>query len=278
MSDFDRQFRPLKQMLDDPEARFGGEAMRDALLALVPSVPDRAAEAMLCRELAVLEGKRGMVECLDHAERALAAQADTGVLTPLSLYFMHQLCGDVGTAWANEDDRTTAHLDRALVLHGELGRPTEEGFFLRFNRGVHARARGLDRHGLDWFEPLLADAEARYGARHLELVNLLYQMSQSEKATGNEQAALHLLERQANLDFTTGDRGRRVTALIGYADELARQGRGADARAALDEAVADAREFASSATVSFAQEQRRKILSTVPRGLSGRLRALFGRG
>src|SRR5687767_13946907 len=116
MTDFAARFAELQKVLDDDDALFPGAEIRDQLLALEPNLPDKAAEARLFRELAVLEGKRGELVSLGHADRALAAQAETGVLPPVRLYFMYMVCGDVGTAW-NGGPRTLMHLERALKLH-----------------------------------------------------------------------------------------------------------------------------------------------------------------
>lgn len=164
MTDFAKRFSELRNLLDDADAHFFGEEMRDALLALVPDVPDTAAEAWLFRELAVLEGKRAELACLDHADCALAANQHALALPADRLYFMHLVCGDVGTAW-DGGPRTLVHLDEALRLHAELARPIGEAFAIRLNRGVYEYANGGVRLGLDWFEPLLADVERLYGPR-----------------------------------------------------------------------------------------------------------------
>lgn len=134
---FHARFDELKQTLDNPETDFFGASMVEMLLELEPLLPDRASEARLFRELAVVEGKRGQEACLDHAGRALKADAEAQVLTPRERYFMHRLCGEVGVMWVN-DARTLAHLDVAITLAPEAGRPSEV-FWLRLQRAIHLR-------------------------------------------------------------------------------------------------------------------------------------------
>jgi hypothetical protein len=258
MTDFASRFAELLKTLDDENAEFFGAGMRDELLALVPDIPDRAAEARLFRELAVLEAKRDELTCLDHAERALAAHADTGALSDHRLYFMHLTCGDVGTAW-NGGPRTAFHLTEALRLHAELGRPLAEAFSLRLNRGVHERTNGTARMGLDWFEPLLADGEREYGADSPYLNHLLGLMSGSEEKMGNMPGALAHAERALTLLDVGSDMGRRVSALTAHAKLQLRAGYEDRARQLSDEAITFADAHCSRATQEFAREQKAKI-------------------
>ncbi|WJH40190.1 tetratricopeptide repeat protein [Aliirhizobium terrae] len=278
MVDFAVRFQELKQELDDPDARFLGEGMVDDLLALAPYIPDRQNEAWLFRELAVLEGKRGQLSCLDHADRALAAQADTDILPPDRLYFMHVLCGDVGATWS-DDPRTRMHLDKALSLHAQLDRPIGEEFFTRLNLGIYEKSIGSSRMGLDVFEPLLADGEKHHGQHSSELSNLLRLMSESQEALGDFDRALYYGKRSLDLNDYATDPGRRVTALMTFGRLQFRAGRKDDARTSFDEAVAFAEVQCSSSTQDFAREERDKQfpdpLQAPPHSLLSRLKAAF---
>jgi tetratricopeptide (TPR) repeat protein len=277
MVDFAARFQELKQELDDPDARFLGEGMVDDLLALVPYIPDRQNEAWLFRELALLEGKRGQLSCLDHADRALAAQADTDILPPDRLYFMHVLCGDVGATWS-DDPRTRMHLDNALSLHAQLDRPVGEAFFTRLNLGIYEKSIGSSRMGLDVFEPLLADGERHYGKNSSELSNLLRLMSESEEALGDVERARAYGKRSLDLQDYKADPGRRVTALMTFGRLQFRTGQQDKARKSFDDAVAFATAHCSSSTQDFARKARDEqfpAASVPPHTLLSRLKSAF---
>ena len=240
MADFATRFAGLKAELDDPGAAFwgenmgtGAERMRNALLALVPDIPDRVAEARLFRELAVLTAKGGERACLDHADRALAAQDATGALPADQLYFMHWLCGEASAAW-DCDPRTDMHLDRALALHAALGRPLVETFFLRQYRGVHERACGRPRLGLDSFEPLLADIDRHHG---LVLNDVLRLMAESEERLCHVDRAMAYAERRVRQLDGVKDPNLKVEAMGALARLHARAGRLALAERLLEDAI-----------------------------------------
>lgn len=258
MTDFAVRFSKLQEILDDDNAEFFGAEMRDALLALVPDIPDKPAEARLFRELAVLEGKRDELVCLDYADSALAAHNETDALSADRLYFMHLVCGDVGTAWRG-GPRTVTHLENALKLHAELARPVGEAFAIRLNRGVYEQSNGGDRLGLDWFEPLLADAKRHYGAQSLELGHLLGLMSMSEERLGNMAGALAYGERSFALVDDRADKGRRVSALVAHAKLQHRAGDSQKARRFFDDAISWAEAHCSQATQEFAREEKAQV-------------------
>lgn len=258
MTDFAARFSELRKVLDDDNAEFVGAEMRDSLLALVPDVPDKAAEAWLFRELAVLEGKRDELVCLDHADAALAAHHETAALPADRLYFMHLVCGDVGTAWRG-GPRTVTHLENALRLHAELARPVGEAFAIRLNRGVYEQSNGGTRLGLDWFEPLLADAERHYGVQSLELGHLLGLMSMSEEKLGNMAGAIAYAERSFALVDDRADKGRRVSALVAHAKLQHRAGYTQKARKLFDDAIWWAEGHCSRATQEFAREEKASV-------------------
>ncbi len=278
MTDFAARFAALKQVLDDPDARFIGAGMRDELLALVGDLPDTAAEAWLFRELAVLEGKRDELACLDHADRALAAHAASDALPADRLYFMHLVCGDVGTIFSG-GPRTKMHLDHALALHGAVSRPIEEAFAIRLNQGVHSWSNDSARRGLDWFEPLLTDGEGFYGAESPELSHLLWLMSRSEEALGNMPAALTYGTRSLDLVDRVADPERKVTAMLTHANLLHRAGQEHEARQLLAEAHEFAADHCSAATQEFLREQTQLLFpSASPQSLIGRVRRILSRG
>lgn len=258
MTDFAVRFSELRKVLDDDDAEFFGADMRDALLALVPDVPDKAAEAWLFRELAVLEGKRDELVCLDYADTALAAQDETAALPADRLYFMHLVCGDVGTAWGG-GPRTVTHLESALKLHAELARPIGEAFAIRLKRGVYEQSNGGGRLGLDWFEPLLADAERHYGVESRELGHLLGLMSMSEEELGNMSGALAYGGRSLALVDDRADKGRRVSALVAHAALQHRAGHSQKARQFFDDAISWADAHCSPATQEFAREEKARV-------------------
>lgn len=272
MSDFERGFAPLKTQLDDPDALFVGAQMRDALLALEPLLPDAGAEARLFRELALLEGKRQELSCLDHADRALAAQEKRRVLSRRDLYFMHVACAQTGVAWQG-GPRARMHLDRALALCAELECPLDEAFGLRFEYGVYLSSIGEGRHGLDQFEPLLADAEAAKGADSPELANLHGRMADSHAREGREKRALASLDRSIALYEAGGDLGRVVSTRVGYARKLAAMKKHRAARDMMTAAVATAETFGSEGTLTFARKAQSELEAEMPRGI----RALFAR-
>jgi len=251
------RFTSLKQILDDPDATYWGEGMRDNLLALVPILPDRAAEASLFRELAIVEAKRDEESCLDHADRALAAHRASGALSDESLYFMHLFCADFAVAWT-DDPRTGMHLDQALSLHRELRRPAHEAFSLRKNKGVHERKYGRARMGLDWFEPLLDDLMAEYGPDSQQVRHVLGLLCDSERRRGNIEQELAYAERSASIPDVEAeeDPGKRVSTLTWLAGVRFRAGRVEDALAAFDEAIDHADAYCRSATQNFARENK----------------------
>lgn len=251
------RFTSLKQILDDPAATYWGEGMRDDLLALVPILPDQAAEASLFRELAIVEAKRDEDACLDHADRALAAQRASGALSDEALYFMHLFCADFAVAWT-DDSRTEMHLDQAFALHGKLGRPTLEAFSLRMNKGVYERAYGRARMGLDWFEPLLDDLMAEYGPDSQQVRHVLGLLCDSERRLGNIEQELAYAERSAGIPDVEAeeDPGKRVSTLTWLASVRFRAGRVEDALAAFDEAIAHADAYCRPATQNFARERK----------------------
>ncbi|SIN79078.1 hypothetical protein [Vannielia litorea] len=265
---FAARFAVLKRQLDDPEALFIGGEMVAALLALEPLVTGPAEEARLFRELAVVEGKRDEAACLDHAERALAAEARAGVLAPLELYFMHRLCAETGVMWVN-DSRTTAHLEAALALAPQVGRPVTEIHWLRMNQGTHLRALDKARHkagqaplhrfGLEAWEPLLGDATAHYGAESSELSDLLRLMSEAYELEGDFEKAIAVKTRSVALTHTTADPGRRVSALTGLAALQHRAGKVEAARATFDAAIDWAEACCSTATRGFARDQKARL-------------------
>lgn len=277
MTDFADRFAELSEFLDDPNGRFHGEQMVEDLLALEALVPDRASEALLFRELAVLQGKRGHLDCLDYADRALAADAEAKTIPEPRLYLMHMICGDVGTSWRG-GPRTATHLQRALELHPVSGRSLEEAFALRLNRAVHERTEGTARMGLDWFEPLLDDAERFYGADSKELGRLIGMMSESEELLGNMDQALVYGERSLALVDDRADKGRRVSALVTFAGLNMRCGKAKQAYALMEEAVTFAEAECTPATARFAKNQMTELFPEgAPTSLLGRLRGWLGR-
>ena len=251
------RFASLKKVLGDPESTYWGEGMRDDLLALVPALPDQAAGAALFRELAIVEAKRDEASCLDHADRALAAQRASGALSDESLYFMHLFCADFGVAWT-DDLRTGMHLDQALSLHGELGRPAHEAFSLRKSKGVYERTYGRARMGLDWFEPLLDDLMAEYGPDSQQVRHVLGLLCDSERRLGNIEQELVYAERSASIPDVEAeeDPGKRVSTLTWLAGVRFRAGRVEAALAAFDEAIDHADAYCRSATQNFARESK----------------------
>lgn len=278
MTDFANRFAELKQVLDDPEARFIGAHMRDELLSLTDSLPDKAAEAWLFRELAVLEGKRDMPECLDYADRALAAHAQSRALPADRLYFMHLICGDTGLN-TSDGPRVKMHLDRALQLHAELARPIEEAFAIRLNEGIFGWTTGNAPLGMDWFLPLLADGERHYGHDSPELSHLLWLMSRSTEGLGSMAEALSYGKRSLDLRSDLPDPGRRVSAMITYANLLHRAGRQQDARRIMGEATAFARANCSAATQEFARERELELFpaSSPLQSVITRVKRIFAR-
>ncbi|WP_150130081.1 hypothetical protein [Sinorhizobium sp. RAC02] len=137
---------------------------------------------------------------------------------------------------------------------------------------------GTARMGLDWYEPLLADAERHYGNDSEELSHLLGLMSAAEEKRGNMKQALAYGERSYALVDDRVDRGRRVSAFVTFAKLNHRVGKTRRSRQLLDEAVAFADANCSSATQSFARSEK---LSLFPRhGLSllfHRIRGMFRR-
>ncbi|MDV3250155.1 hypothetical protein DevBK_02290 [Devosia sp. BK] len=258
MSEFEARFQPLFEVLSDPEALFHGADMRDDLLALEPLIPDRAAEARLFRELAVLEAKRDELVCLDHADRALAAQAETGAIDDRALYFMHMQCGDVGTAWKG-GPRTEMHLQRALELHAKLERPIGEAFFIRLNLGVYNNTVHGPRRALDAYEPLLADAEQHYGADNPELRRLVGLMGACYEALGDMENALALGTRSYELSVPGDDPGPRVSAMLTFGKLNFRSGRVDEARRILADMITFADANCTPATRRFARDETRNI-------------------
>ena len=263
MGDFATRFSDLLQVLSDPDALFHGATMRDDLLALESVIPDRASETRLFRELAVLEGKRDELVCLEHADRALAANADTNALSKRELYFMHLICGDAATAWSG-GARTVMHLERALALHAELNQPIGESFAIRLNRGIYDTTIRGPRLGLDWFEPLLVDAEKHYGADSKELGRLLGLMSASEEKLGNMPASLAYGERSFHLVDYGADPGRRVSALMAFAGLNHRAGQTQKAHDLMEEAISFADANCSPSTQQYARDAKARIVSSAP--------------
>ncbi|QEI08920.1 hypothetical protein FXN63_25975 [Pigmentiphaga aceris] len=254
---YDTRFAALKQVLDDPDASYWGEGMRDDLLALVPDLPDTAAEAALFRELAIVEAKRDEEICLDHADRALAAHLASGALSDESRYFMHQFCAAVGVDWT-DDSRAAMHLDQALLLHEKLGRPAYEAFSVRKNKGVYERKHGRARMGLDWFEPLLDDVTSQYGPDSPQVRHMLGLLCDSERRLGNIEGELAYAERSASIPDVEAeeDPGKRVSTLTWLGGVRFRAGRMDEARAAFDEAIGHADAYCRPPTQNFARESK----------------------
>lgn len=262
MSGFEERFQPLFQVLSDPEALFHGADMRDDLLALEPVIQDRAAEARLFRELAVLEAKRGELICLDHADRALTAQAETGVLADRALYFMHLQCGDVGTAWRG-GPRTKMHLQRALELHTRLQQVIGEALFIRLNLGVYNNTVHGPQRALDIYEPLLFDAEQHYGADNPDLRRLVGLMGACYEALGDMEKALSFGTRSYELAVPGNDPGPRVSSMLTFGKLNFRAGRVDEARRIFADMITFADANCTPATRSFARDETRKIFPDI---------------
>ncbi|MEM9709341.1 MAG: hypothetical protein AAF871_11160 [Pseudomonadota bacterium] len=270
MPQFEETFAGLKARLENPLVPFDPVEIRAGFLALSEDLPDAAAETRLFRELAILDAKSDHLACLDHGDRALAAQKVSGALSDEELYFLHLISGDVATMWEG-GPRTRIHLDAALDLHGTLNRPFGEAYAIRRNLGVYAQGLGEARWGLDWFEPLLPEAEAQFGRESDQVTNLLILMGASAEHMGDIAAAEAFIRRRAERLLSANDPAKVLNGSTTLAEFHLRQGAKDKARGVFDEAIAQAQTSGNAEALASARSAKDKALP----GLGTRMRAMF---
>ncbi|WP_179379683.1 hypothetical protein [Jannaschia marina] len=259
---FQTRFDALKTDLDDPDTRFIGGDMVEALEALLPLAGDgTAAETRLRRELAVLEGKRGDVACIAHAARAAALNATHDVLTGAELFWMHYVTADTANMWGT-GAQTLAHaagarphLDAAettdmhrdsLDLYEASGRIAAGDV-----AAGHSALMALDTR-------LLARDGPTYAGRITVLTRLTDACNSLGDHTGRIEAGRTIIETA----LAAGDPGRATSGSISLARMCLDAGDTAGARAATEGAATYA-QAASPSTRTWAAKERQDLLAEI---------------